>query len=160
MRLRARDLGGAGARNRIIGCYIGTDATGTVAAGNGSGIDTAGIVTTTDMHTIGGPTAAERNLISGNHGHGMILGGRAQWVRGNNIGTDVSGLQPLGNEFDGINVAGGQFSSATGAVGANHNSADAQCGMVINSNGYVTNDRRECGNGSPTLAYQLNSPFC
>jgi titin len=76
----------------------------------------------------------------------MILGGRAQWVRGNYIGTDATGLQPLGNEFDGLNVAGGQFSSATGAVGANQNSADAQCGLVIAANGVVTNDRRECGN--------------
>jgi hypothetical protein len=139
-------IGGAGARNTIIGCFIGTDVTGAVARGNGSGIDTAGIVTTTDMHTIGGPAAAERNVISGNHGHGIILGGRAQWVRGNFIGIDVTGTLPLGNEFDGVNVAGGQFSSATGVIGANTNAADAQCGMVIDSNGRVLNDRRECGN--------------
>jgi hypothetical protein len=140
-------IGGAGARNTIIGCFIGTDATGTIALGNGSGLTTAGIVTTTDMHTIGGPTVAERNVISGNHGHGLILGGRGQWVRGNFIGTDVNGTQPLGNQFDGINVAGGQFSNATGAIGANLNAADARCQMLIDpATGAVLNDRRECGN--------------
>lgn len=139
-------IGGADARNKVIGCFIGTDATGTVALGNGSGLDTAGIATDTDMHTIGGTTAAERNVISGNHGHGIILGGRGQWVRGNFIGTDISGTLPLGNQFDGINVAGGQFSNGVGVIGANTNATDAQCGMVINSSGVVTNDRRECGN--------------
>src|SRR5262245_49734458 len=47
---------GAGARNKIFGCFIGADKTGTIAIGNGSGINTAGIVSDTDMHTIGGPT--------------------------------------------------------------------------------------------------------
>lgn len=137
---------GADARNRIIGCFIGTDASGTLALGNGSGLFTAGIVTTTNEHTIGGPTAAERNVISGNFGHGIILGGRGHWVRGNFIGTDVSGTLPLGNQFDGVNVAGGQYSTGLGAIGANLNTLDTQCLMAINSNGVVTNERRECGN--------------
>jgi hypothetical protein len=67
-------------------------------------------------------------------------------VRGNFIGTDVSGTLPLSNQFDGINVAGGRYSSAHGAIGANLDTMDAQCAMVINSNGVVTNDRKECGN--------------
>jgi titin len=137
---------GADGRNRIIGCFIGTDASGALALGNGSGLFTAGIVTTTDMHTIGGPAAAERNVISGNFGHGIILGGRGHWVRGNFIGTDVSGTLLLGNQFDGINVAGGQYSTGMGAIGANLNTLDTQCLMAINNNGVVTNDRRECGN--------------
>ena len=138
--------GSSDTHNRIIGCLIGTDETGTVALGNGSGLETAGIVTTTDSHTIGGPTADERNVIAGNNGHGIILGGRGQWVRGNFIGTDVSGTSPLGNQFDGINVAGGQYSTANGAIGANLNSLDTSCRMLISSNGVVINDRRECGN--------------
>jgi CSLREA domain-containing protein len=137
---------GADARNRIIGCFIGTDASGRLALGNGSGLFTAGLVTTTNEHTIGGPAAAERNVISGNFGHGIILGGRGHWVRGNFIGTDVGGALPLGNQFDGVNVAGGQYSTGLGAIGANLNAADTQCLMAISSNGAVTNDRRECGN--------------
>jgi CSLREA domain-containing protein len=143
--VETQPTGSADTRNRIIGCFIGTDETGTVALGNGSGLETAGIVTTTDSHTIGGPTADERNVIAGNNGHGIILGGRGQWVRGNFIGTDVTGTSPLGNQFDGINVAGGMYSTAIGAIGANLNSLDTSCRMSINS-GVVTNDRRECGN--------------
>ncbi|HYR85530.1 MAG TPA: hypothetical protein VE422_15690 [Terriglobia bacterium] len=141
-------IGGAGANNLIIGCLIGTDSTGTIAMGNGSGFaTTAGIVTTTDFNTIGGPAPAERNVISGNRGQGILLAGRGNWVRGNYIGTDVSGTLPLGNQFDGINIAGGQFSSATGTIGANLNSADTLCAIVIDPvSGVVTNDRDECGN--------------
>jgi hypothetical protein len=63
-------------------------------------------VTTTDAHVIGGSTAAERNVISSNNGHGIILGGSYHQVRGNFIGLDASGALPVGNLFDGVNVAG------------------------------------------------------
>ncbi len=140
------DFGGADANNKVVGCFIGTDKTGAVAMGNGSGLDTAGIVTDTDLHTIGGPTPEERNVISGNIGHGLILGGRGHQVIGNFIGTDASGALALGNQLDGINIAGGQFSNAVGAIGATSSAIDPQCGLVIDSNGNVANERRECGN--------------
>ncbi|MGH9769558.1 MAG: hypothetical protein ACREAB_19200, partial [Blastocatellia bacterium] len=126
-----------GANNKVIGCFIGTDGAGTIALGNGSGLLTAGIVTTTNSHTIGGPTAAERNVISGNIGHGIILGGNNHKVRGNFIGLDAGGLSPLGNLFDGINVAN---SLGFGAIGASIDSRgrldcdslpDVQCGNRI-----------------------------
>ncbi|HYR88102.1 MAG TPA: hypothetical protein VE422_28750 [Terriglobia bacterium] len=141
------DVQGAGASNLIVGCFIGTDSTGTIALGNGSGIETAGIVTITDFNIIGGSTPAERNVISGNRGQGLLLAGRGNYVRGNFIGTDVTGTLALGNQFDGINIAGGQLSSATGAIGASLNSADPQCGVVIDAaTGRVVNDHPECGN--------------
>jgi len=136
---------GAGARNKIFGCFIGTDKTGTIAIGNGSGINTAGIVSDTDLHTIGGPTWEERNVISGNRGHGLILGGRGHLVRGNYIGVDVNGAN-LGNQFDGINIAGGRFSSAIGVIGASQVPWDGNCQMVIDSAGRVLDDGRRCGN--------------
>jgi CSLREA domain-containing protein len=134
------DVFGSAGRNKVIGCFIGTDASGTLSLGNGSGPQTAGIVTDTSMHTIGGSTAAERNVISGNFGQGLILGGRGHWVRGNFIGADASGNQPLGNQYDGINIAGGQFSNGMGAIGASTVVTDAQCGLSAG------NDRRRCGN--------------
>lgn len=139
-------VGGSGGKNLIIGCFIGTDATGTIAMGNGSGVQTAGVVADADSNIIGGTTPAECNVISANHGHGIILGGVGNLVRGNFIGTDATGTLRLGNEFDGINIAGGGFSTALGAIGANRMKSDAQCGLVIDSNGVVVNDRRECGN--------------
>jgi hypothetical protein len=143
--------GGAGSRNKIFSCFIGTDKTGTIAIGNGSGLnaagiaDTGGIVTDTDMHTIGGPTSEERNVISGNRGHGLILGGRGHLVRGNFIGVDVNGAN-LGNHFDGINIAGGQFSNASGTIGASQFPWDAKCQVEIASTGTVLIDRKDCGN--------------
>jgi hypothetical protein len=145
------EVGGrGGSRNKILGCYIGTDKTGLVANGNGSGLnaagiaENAGIVTDTDMHIIGGPTLEERNVISGNFGHGLILGGRGHQVRGNLIGANVNGAR-LGNKFDGINIAGGQFAAATGTIGASQIPWDGKCRMVIDA-GRVVADARRCGN--------------
>jgi hypothetical protein len=134
------DPRGAGARNRVLGCFIGTDATGTVAMGNGSGLFTAGIVTDTELHTIGGTRDSERNVISGNFGQGIILGGRGHSVRGNFIGVDASGNMPLGNQFDGINIAGGPLSDATGSIGANTIASDPDCRLLAGD------DRLRCGN--------------
>jgi hypothetical protein len=146
------ELGGSGgSRNRIFGCYIGTDKTGVLARGNGSGpnaagiAEHAGIVTDTDMHIIGGPTLQERNVISGNFGHGLILGGRGHLVRGNLIGVNVRGAA-LGNQFDGINIAGGQFGGATGTIGASQVPWDGKCAMAIDARGWVVDDARRCGN--------------
>ncbi len=138
-------LDGAGSRNKIFGCFIGTDKTGTIAIGNGSGINTAGIVTDTDMHIIGGPASEERNVISGNRGHGLILGGRGHLVRGNFIGVNVNGAS-LGNQFDGINIAGGQFSNASGSIGASQFPWDGKCQVVIDKTGNVLDDGKGCGN--------------
>jgi hypothetical protein len=143
--------GGAGSRNKIFGCLIGADKTGTIAIGNGSGVNSAGVVenagilTDTDMHTIGGPTPEERNVISGNRGHGLILGGKGHLVRGNYIGVDVNGAS-LGNQFDGINIAGGRFSSARGMIGASQFPWDGNCQMQIDATGRVLDDARACGN--------------
>jgi hypothetical protein len=92
------------------------------------------------MHTIVGLHRGDRNVISGNFGQGLILGGRAHSVRGNFIGTDISGNLALGNQFDGINIAGGQFSSAMGSIGANTIATDTICGVLPG------NDRPQCGN--------------
>jgi len=143
--------GGAGSRNKIFGCFIGTDKTGTIAIGNGSGLNAAGvayhagIVTDTDLHIIGGPAPEERNVISGNRGHGLILGGRGHLVRGNFIGVNVNGAS-LGNQFDGINIAGGQFSNASGTIGASQSPWDEKCQVVVDSTGRVTDDAKSCGN--------------
>jgi hypothetical protein len=97
------------------------------------------------MHIIGGPTSQERNVIAGNAGHGLILGGRGHLVRGNLIGVNATGTA-LGNQFDGINIAGGRFSSATGTIGASQVPWDGRCQMNIDANGFVVDDARGCGN--------------
>lgn len=90
----------------IEGNYIGTDVTGTVDVGNGA----AGIeVQSCGNVTIGGTTAAARNIISGNTGPGITFGGTVDpnnVIEGNYIGTDVTGTLDLGNDRQGISDTG------------------------------------------------------
>lgn len=82
--------------------FIGTNAAGTAAIGNGLG----GIITynSSDM-LIGGTANGEGNLISGN-GSGIQFASNVFGlaIQGNKIGTDVTGALPLGNTFDGIRI--------------------------------------------------------
>ncbi len=85
-----------GSYNLVEGNYIGTDITGTTSMGlSQSGIGIAGA-----YNTIGGTTAAARNVISGNNGNGIQINGGfygsiGNVIQGNYIGTDPSGTQGL-----------------------------------------------------------------
>ena len=88
--------------NRIIGNYIGTDATGTVAIPNlGEGMRLDASPTN---NTVGGPTPGERNIISGNTTVGITIRGDDNLVQGNFIGTDVTGTVALPNLVNGIDL--------------------------------------------------------
>jgi hypothetical protein len=97
--------GGTG--HLIEGNFIGTDATGAAVAGNGLGIDLCYGVSNV---TVGGATAAARNVISGNSGIGVDVASsfsndvHDNTIRGNYIGTDVTGAAPLGNGTLGIRI--------------------------------------------------------
>ena len=82
----------------VDGSFIGTDATGLLAAPNGeAGILIAGGAD----HRIGTHMG---NLVSANLQHGISILGNAQniHIHGNKIGTDRSGKQALGNGIHGI----------------------------------------------------------
>lgn len=106
---------------RIKGNFIGTDATGTQDLGNdGDGVFTgsgAGIV-------IGGAAPAQRNILSGNGGSGVVDGGSGTRVAGNIIGSSARGGD-LGNGADGITVTGDDA-----VIGGD----DAGSGNLIRSN--------------------------
>ncbi|HNS18399.1 MAG TPA: Ig-like domain-containing protein, partial [Bacteroidales bacterium] len=86
----------------IEGNYIGTDITGTLAAGGQwEGIE---IKTNSSHITIGGTSPDKRNVISGNLGNGIYIDDGVDYItiQGNYIGTEKSGTLPLGNGDNGI----------------------------------------------------------
>jgi len=90
------DIAGLYATGNILaGNYIGTDQSGQKPLGNAS----RGILVQSPAanNTVGGPTAASRNVISGNHSSGVLLTGPSNTVENNYVGTDATGLLALGN---------------------------------------------------------------
>jgi hypothetical protein len=112
--------------NVVLGNYIGTNAAGTAAVGNVD--DGIGLTSGANGNTIGGLTAASRNIISGN-GQGINIssaGSENNTVIGNYIGTEVTGLIGLGNADDGIqianasnNIIGGTTAGARNVIAGN-----------------------------------------
>jgi CSLREA domain-containing protein len=118
--------------NKITGNYVGTDATGTKDLGNsyhGVYIDYG------KDNTIGGTTAGERNVISGNNGNGVLIEGAVATgnrVTGNYVGTDKNGAAPLGNSSNGVYISGPNNTvGGTTAGGRNAISANAGSGVSI-----------------------------
>ncbi|HAZ47375.1 MAG TPA: hypothetical protein DCZ55_23695 [Cyanobacteria bacterium UBA11371] len=121
--------------NKVQGNYIGTNAAGTQAVGNAlSGV----LIQDAGSNFIGGSTAGDRNIISGNNQAGVFIAGATATnnkVTGNYIGTDASGTQALGNTFNGVqiqdagsNIIGG---SATGDRNIISGSKQAQGVFIV-----------------------------
>ena len=91
-----RMTGGGG--NKVVGNWVhGSDQWGVV-------LDEA------PSSTVGGTTATDRNVISGNSAGGVaIVGGSStgDLVEGNYIGTDMSGSSAQGNGYSGVYVGSG-----------------------------------------------------
>ena len=106
-------------RNQIMGNYIGTDRTGTIALGNG----TDGINPGLGGDTIGGTAQGAGNLISGNGGNGIATATSENVVQGNLIGTDATGTVALPNGMHGIllfgNTSTNNLVGGTGAAARN-----------------------------------------
>jgi hypothetical protein len=86
--------------NIIVGNYIGLNQTGSAVWGNAyAGI---ALFDGASSNRIGGNNLSERNIISGNHEHGINIGGKANQVINNYIGTDPDGSTDFGNGKEGI----------------------------------------------------------
>jgi hypothetical protein len=113
-------LQGDASATTIHGNYIGVNAAGTAAIGNGGG----GVVIDNTFSTqLGGSTAAERNVISGNAQHGVLLvDGVGNHIEGNYIGVNAAGAADigvdLGNLQNGVMLTGESRQNNIGAVGA------------------------------------------
>jgi|GEM_PF-6576510 len=111
--------------NKVQGNFIGTDVTGTVAIPNG--VHGVTINNNSNNNTVGGTTPAARNIISGNTQSGVTIGvGSNNSVKGNFIGTDVTGTLAVPNRFIGVLL--GQTSRVT--IGG----TEAGAGNLISGN--------------------------
>ncbi len=120
-----------GATNTLIAAnLIGTNAAGNAAIGNISqGIFLTGAST---GNTIGGTTAAARNVISGNR-NGVRIQSSSNTVSGNYIGTNAAGTGAVGNST-GVLIEGGATLNTVGSVvanGANNISGNSVSGILI-----------------------------
>ena len=126
----------------IAGNYIGTDITGTAAIGNiGDGIQLIG----SSGNTIGGATAAARNVISGNGRDGIRIinalpddlyfgtsPATGNLVEGNYVGTNAAGTAALANTGNGINLsASGNTIGGTAAGAGNVISGNIGNGVYV-----------------------------
>ncbi|MDH5522337.1 MAG: right-handed parallel beta-helix repeat-containing protein, partial [Acidimicrobiia bacterium] len=109
----------------IAGNHIGLDPAGLLDRGNGGrGID---LQTGSGPTTVGGVTASDRNVISGNGTEGIIVWGTdGNTIIGNYLGTDVTGNTAIPNTNDGLHVGSGADNNTFGQPGA---------GNIISGNG-------------------------
>ena len=105
----------------VLGNLIGTDVTGSVALGNGgAGV---GLISGANRCTVGGPTAGERNVISGNDLQGIHVSGVSvqNSILGNYIGVASDGSSGLGNGGAGIELFGVGCCTTIGGTPASGN---------------------------------------
>ena len=101
--------------NQVLGNYIGTDVKGTARP-----VTTAMawlLINGPNGNVVGGDTSAARNVISGNAEQGVVIEGTgttANEVRGNYIGTDVTGTHPLSNASVGVLIMSGASGNLVG----------------------------------------------
>ncbi len=140
----------------IEGNEIGPDVTGNFAIPPNNGNFYAGLVLGSLVSgvTVGGTTAAARNIISGNAGDGIQIGGLEYYVgqngigfgagvnqdntvEGNYIGVNADG-DALPNQDAGIDVTAGALGTVIGGTGpgeANVISGNAGSGVLIDGSG-------------------------
>lgn len=119
--------------NLVQGNYIGTDVTGTLALANAR--DGVFLYSSTDTNTIGGTATGAGNIISGNVGNGVSIGGgpAGNLVQGNYIGTSGVGSAALGNGNDGVSIFGASNNTLGGTAAAARNiiSGNGEFGVQI-----------------------------
>lgn len=149
--------------NQLLGNFIGTDISGRRALPNlGNGVASS---QSTGV-TIGGTNSGEGNLISGNTASGIFASGSIAQMKGNLIGTDVTGTMPLGN-LNGIvltgalNAIGGPTPQARNIISGNQeNGIDIFGGSNLVQGNFIGTDQSgttALGNGRFGIAINSGS---
>ena len=152
--------GGSG--NIVKANLIGTDAAGTAAIPNGIAINLSGGAAN---NVIGGTTAADRNVISGN-GQGVFIqnsGTTGNLLQGNYIGVNPAGTAALANTGAGVILQGAASGNTIGgsvAGAGNVISGNQGAGILVQSgaNGNAIKGNLIGTNPSGSAAI-LNSSF-
>jgi parallel beta-helix repeat protein len=113
--------------NAVEGNYLGTDISGTSDLGNGDD----GVTIFTGQNVVGGNDPPDRNVISGNANHGVVLryaAASGNIIRGNFIGVDVSGSSPLGNDNRGVRLFQNPSNNTIGGIGVGEGNVIAYSG--------------------------------
>jgi hypothetical protein len=141
----------AGSGNLVQGNLIGTDSTGLAAISITGQVGV--FVTSSSGIVIGGPSTADRNVISGNASGGVYLQGQHNVVANNYIGVGADGQTPVGN------TAGGVFVDASNnTVGLGLPGSQVQGGAnVIADNGGQGGVVVRLGTQSPILGNSIYS---
>ncbi len=142
--------------NTITGNYIGIAQSGLSSSGNQQGVN----IWSGNNNIIGGSTAAERNIISGNSGTGVWIGGGAtgNQVRGNYIGTNYLGTGSLQNGNIGVyvnsanNTVGGTTSGFGNVISGNTNTIGLELTSLATGSVVQGNIIGLTANGSSALA--------
>ena len=163
-----------GGNTSVEGNYVGLKPGGAQCAGNGQlGISIWNVAN----NRIGGTTAAARNVIACNEGHGIqIIDGPAATfnrVTGNSIGTAADGTTAQGNGGSGVAIApganndvGGTTAAERNVIAANRNGvgagviiaySDAAGNLVAGNYLGVNKDGAALGNTSDGVALVLEA---
>ncbi len=119
----------------IVGNIIGVDTSTGVSRGSSNDLSGVAVVDSAGIR-IGGPTPAERNVISGNARDGVQLYYSIDnVVEGNFIGSDASGLIDHGNSGDGILDLNGAGNLIGGPVAGQGNLIFGNGGSGVALNG-------------------------
>jgi hypothetical protein len=135
--------------NSVIGNYIGLNVNGNPLP-NGSGILISGL---SENNIIGGTSAAERNVISGNNSSGILLWGenaKNNQIKGNFIGTNPEGSSALPNNFGVYLFSGANNNNIGGTIAGEGNliSGNSNSGiyMVSQSSDPAVSQNKVFGN--------------
>lgn len=98
----------------IRGNFFGVSPSGAPARNGLSGVSG-----TADSGSIGGPTPADRNLITGSNAYGTSFGGANVVFENNAIGGDVNGAAGIRNNAEGIYLTSGSHSIRNNVIAFN-----------------------------------------
>jgi hypothetical protein len=137
--------------NFVQGNYIGTNATGTASLGNAQhGVRLAAGAS---GNTVGGTSAAARNVLSGNGGQGVRIdssGTSTNVISGNFIGTNAAGTAGVPNTSGGIAITSSAASNTIGGTAAGAGNV-----IAYNTGGDGINVAAAAGTGNSILGNSI-----